>query len=186
MIIISIILKCHYFLTHHKNVWLKLHLRTAARHYFSLFRPAVYDFCHKTPKILAKTESAICRAKVRKKLMFTFSPNQTLEMSISCDLYYRHLNEFSNRAKKLLSHNSHILSQEGNFHFNLLLLFLKVQRTLHSGIFLVPILVLYCITSKCNFPFQSPQKVMAQRVYLMNGTTDNNWKFPTRKYPTEV
>ena len=66
MIIISIILKCHYFLTHHKNVWLKLHLRTAARHYFSLFRPAVYDFCHKTPKILAKTESAICRAKVRK------------------------------------------------------------------------------------------------------------------------
>ena len=75
MIIISIILKCHYFLTHHKNVWLKLHLRTAARHYFSLFRPAVYDFCHKTPKILAKTESAICRAKVRKKLMFTFSPN---------------------------------------------------------------------------------------------------------------
>ena len=66
MIIISIILKCHYFLTHHKNVWLKLHLRTAALHYFSLFRPAVYDFCHKTPKILAKTESAICRAKVRK------------------------------------------------------------------------------------------------------------------------
>jgi hypothetical protein len=66
MMIISIILKCHYFLTHHKNVWLKLHLRTAVRPYFSLFRPAVYDFCHKTPKILAKTESAICRAKVRK------------------------------------------------------------------------------------------------------------------------
>ena len=129
MIIISIILKCHYFLTHHKNVWLKLHLRTAARHYFSLFRPAVYDFCHKTPKILAKTESAICRAKVRKKLMFTFSPNQTLEISISCTAVTNFLSE---REKKTFSY---ILPQ-GNFHFNLLLLFREFKgHCLHSGTF---------------------------------------------------
>ena len=34
--------------------------------FFTLPASSIYDFCHKTPKILAKTESAICRAKVRK------------------------------------------------------------------------------------------------------------------------